>query len=162
MTSRDTLRRAADAGRRAAASLGGATPAVRDVRVYLRTQTYGAALGRSDDGNPTNADVEILPTPRVVRLSEQQASYYGADLGPIGGGQVEVYDVGPITAPFDAGGAALSTLVASATTSVRPLVVLTGDRIPSGTAVCQVVRSSKAGVTGLGLIVRRTSADPSP
>lgn len=136
MTLRDALRRAADYGRRAAASV-----AQRPVTVTLRVESYSGAVGLTATTLVSTSDTTLDPSPKVVRLSAEDAAWFGGGAAAASAGllSADVYRVGPVTKAYTGGGYTLAQLLPTGATTKRVLVVLAGDEFEAGGESFQVV-----------------------
>lgn len=115
MTLRTSLLRAVNAARRVPQNLG-----LRTIRVWIRSSER-ALPALIAGGSTTNTDVELDPRPAVRELDTVDASYWGAEAAGLASGfaQSEIYEIGPITPDYGAGGYSWGDL--------RPLVTTTTD-----------------------------------
>ena len=157
MSTLDVARRAAHAGRKAVALLG-----LRTTTVTIRAETY--AVDIADGVAPTTqTDIVVTPTPKVVKLSDDKASMYGANPAGLVNGHaiLSTYEVGPITPAFYGGGMSLAQLLpGTRDTKHRTLFVLSGDDFAGGSEVCVVVRADATKPLRTMLVVQRAPQAP--
>lgn len=119
-------RAAADAGRRAAESVG-----ARPTSVTIRTRTYTGSVNADGVSLSTTSDLVLSPRPKVTASGDGASSYYGGSPA-VDRALAREYTVGPITLAYDGGGYTLSQLAPSPSPSVRVTYVLEGNDFESG------------------------------
>jgi len=118
---RSAHRAAADAGRRAAESVG-----ARPTQVTIRTRTHSGAINADGTTLSTTSDLVLSPRPKVTATGDGASSYYGGSPAtPLA--TAREYSVGPITLDYGSGGYTLSQLAPTSSASVRVTYLLEGD-----------------------------------
>jgi hypothetical protein len=128
MSLRDSLLALADSVRSIPATLG-----LRTIRVWIRSSTCTKAALIAG-GSTANTDVEITPRPAVVEQDAVDASYWGAEAAGLVQGQslTDIYQIGPITPDFAAGGYALGDLLPIRSTPTSASRILLADEAAGG------------------------------
>ena len=150
----ESLRRAALYGRKVAQRYG-----QRPIAVTIRVQTYSGNVGAAGVTVSSTADTPIKPNPKVARLTEGAASYFGGGPAAAVSGRLSAdqYRVGPITPPSSQGGSSVSQLLPTGATNKRVLVLLEGDEFVSGGELYQVTNAQLTGAQSYYLEVQRVS-----
>lgn len=121
LTLRHAHRAAADAGRRAAESVG-----ARPTSVIVRTRTYSGAIHADGTSLSTTSDLTLSPRPKVVPVGDGDSSFYGGSPA-VPRAMAREYLVGPITLSYNGGGYTLAQLAPTSSTTTRVSYVLSGD-----------------------------------
>ena len=118
---RNAFRAIANSVRRIPESLG-----QRTATVTVRVRVYSAAVGASGTTITSTTDTILTPRPKVRQVSDGQKSYFGGGtLATLTGSALAgVYDIGPITPAFGAGGYDQGDLVVAASASKRVTLIL--------------------------------------
>ena len=122
---RSAHRAAADAGRRAAESVG-----ARPTSLTIRTRTYSGAVHADGTSVSSTSDLTISPRPKVVPTGDGGSSFYGGSPA-VPRATAREYLVGPITLDYGSGGYTLAQLAPTTNTTTRVTYLLSGDDFSS-------------------------------
>lgn len=117
-------RAAADAGRRAAESVG-----ARSTSITVTVETWSAAVGTSTATLSSTSTTTLDPRPKVARVAPGSPSYFGGGTLTSSDGQTLApeYAIGPITTAAGSVGYTLAQLAPAGGTTKRVYVTLAGD-----------------------------------
>ena len=149
----DSLRRAAQAGRRAAASVG-----QRDTTVTVSVATYDESINVSGAALSSTTTTTLDPSPKVTPAGDGAFSQYAGGHGAEAGGvaRAGLYRVGPITPSHPGGGYSESDLAPDGAANKRVTVTLAGGDFPTAGEVCRIVAIHRETPQSFFLLVERT------
>jgi hypothetical protein len=149
----DALRRAADAGRRAAAAAD-----QRPTTVTIAAVTYDASLNVAGAAVSATNLLTLSPNPKVEPFAEGDPSWYGGNNGASAGAPLRagVYKVGPITPSFPGGGYAVADLAPDAAANKQVAVILAGGAFPAEGETYRIVGLDDSKPQSIFLYVART------
>lgn len=150
----DSIRAAADAGRRAA------EPLVRPTTVTVTVDTYDAPVG-SDGATQLSRDATTLsPSPKVAAAGSGGPSAFGGGFASSSAGGLESteYTIGPITPKYSGGGYDADELLPPGAVDRDVYVVLAGGAFEGSGERFEVVPGSLVATRAYGWTfrVRRT------
>jgi hypothetical protein len=153
MATADRFRRAANAGRRAAVSVG-----QRPTTVSITVRTYSSDVNVLGATLSMSTVSTILPAPKVAPAGDGPFSWYGGGNGTDAGGvaRAGLYLVGPITPSFPGGGYDESDLAPAGAANKRITVTLAGGDFPASGEVCSVLAIHRETPQSIHLLVQRT------
>ena len=136
----DGIRRAADAGRKAA------EPFVRPTVVTIVVETWSGPYGATGSTLVSTATTTLSPRPKVMAVGDEGASAFGGGYASssAGGLVATAYDIGPVTLDYPGGGYTVEQLLPLGAANKNVYVVLsdgayegTGERfrVDPGTLV---------------------------
>lgn len=146
---RNAHRAAADAGRRAAESVG-----ARPTQVTIRTRTYSGAINADGSTLSTTSDLVLSPRPKVTVGGDGDSSYYGGSVADRA--TARVYTIGPITTSYGSGGYTEAQLAPTSSTSTRVTYLLEGDDFGSAGEEFELVGYDASKLHQVTLRVART------
>ena len=134
----DGLRRAADAGRRAA------EPWARPTTVTVTVELWSAAVGTTGATLTSTTSTVLSPRPKVVASGDAGASAFGGGFATTsaGGAVATEYDVGPITLAYPGGGYDVDDVLPVGDVTKEVYVVLAGGAFESTGEKFEVVPGS--------------------
>jgi len=129
MTLQNTLRRAANYGRKVADKVY-----QRPTTVTIRVITYSGNVGVVGVTEVSTANTTLVPSPKVVPLGQGLSSVFGNGAASQSAGRIsaDTYRIGPITPPHSSAGYSVSDLAPTGATTKRVLIFLEGDDFGSG------------------------------
>ena len=136
----DGIRRAADAGRKAA------EPFVRPTVVTIVVETWSGPYGATGSTLVSTATTTLSPRPKVMAVGDEGASAFGGGYASSSAGALvaTAYDIGPVTLDYPGGGYTVEQLLPLGAANKNVYVVLsdgayegTGERfrVDPGTLV---------------------------
>lgn len=116
----DGIRRAADAGRRAA------EPWVRPTVVTIVVETWSGPYGATGSTLVSTATTTLSPRPKVQAVGDEGASAFGGGYASssAGGLVATAYDIGPVTLTYPGGGYTVEELLPLGASNKNVYVVL--------------------------------------
>lgn len=116
----DGIRRAADAGRRAA------EPWVRPTVVTIVVETWSGPYGATGSTLVSTATTTLSPRPKVQAVGDDGASAFGGGYASssAGGLVATTYDIGPVTLRYPGGGYTVEELLPLGASNKNVYVVL--------------------------------------
>lgn len=148
----DALRRAADAGRRAAQAA-----AQRPTTVTIRVQTYDDGVNVAGAALVSSTDTVVTPNPKVVPVADAPSAFGGGDAVPTSGVlRATTFRVGPITPTFPGGGYSADDLAPAGASNMRVSVMLAGGPFAAGGETHHVVALDASKPQSLYLLVTRS------
>jgi len=116
----DGIRRAADAGRRAA------EPWVRPTVVTVVVETWSGPYGAMGSTLVATQSTVLTPRPKVVAVGDQGASAFGGGYASssAGGLSATTYEIGPVTLQYPGGGYTVEQLLPLGASNKNVYVIL--------------------------------------
>ena len=116
----DAIRKAADAGRKAA------EPWVRPTIVTVVVETWSGPYGATGSTLQSTQSTVLTPRPKVVAVGDQGASAFGGGYASssAGGLSATTYEIGPVTLQYPGGGYTVEQLLPLGASNKNVYVIL--------------------------------------